>query len=588
MTDQTKDLANPTRRAGLFRLSALVAGVATLTGGGVYAWKKASSRGEDEPEYIFGTVQKADIQDLVSATGSLQPMDYVDVGAQVSGQLKKIHVEVGSVVRSGDLLAEIDPEQYMARVDAIRAQLRNQQAQMQEREAQLAQAEQNFQRQKNLKSEDATTSDALLSAETALRVTRAQINALKAQSEQTSSSLRVEEANLKYAHIYAPMSGTVVSITARQGQTLNANQQAPNVLRLADLSSMTVQTQVSEADVSKLWTGMPAYFTTLGSRGRRWSGRLRKVEPTPTVLNNVVLYNALFDVSNANQDLMTQMTAQVFFIAASAEDALVVPMSAVTLARGEGRGRRSAEPQREASAPASSAASSASRAAGARDARRDDTEGLSRGNGASAIQAHADTPMAEGASRPRRRRDDADLPADAASDPMQRRERFRRDGADAAEPGASGGERRRRRREDADPSPVALQETTQNARPERIQARTPASEHRAAPTGQPPRRTPLEGRRRPAASVMRKGTVKVVGQDGKAVEREVTVGITNRVQAQILSGLKEGDRIVVGIKRQQDKSSSASNNAPLGMQGGMPGTPGGPGAGNFGGGRAPR
>src|SRR5690606_29307336 len=161
-----------------------------------------------------------------------------------------------------------------------------------------------YTRQQNLMAADATTKESLQQAEAALVSAQAQLEALKAQIDQTESSLRADEANLGYARIYAPMAGTVVSISARQGQTLNATQQAPTVLRIADLRTMTVQTQVSEADVTKLREGMPVYFTTLGSQGQRWYSTLRKIEPTPTVTNNVVLYNALFDVPNRNGQLM--------------------------------------------------------------------------------------------------------------------------------------------------------------------------------------------------------------------------------------------------------------------------------------------
>src|SRR5690606_34112149 len=130
--------------------------------------------------------------------------------------------------------------------------------------------------------------------------------------------------------IVAPMAGTVVSITARQGQTLNANQQAPTILRIADLSTMTVETQVSEADIGRLRLGMDVWFTTLGANGQRWESQLRRTDPTPTVTNNVVLYNALFDVPNADRRLMTQMTAQVFFVVARAEDAITVPLAALS------------------------------------------------------------------------------------------------------------------------------------------------------------------------------------------------------------------------------------------------------------------
>jgi macrolide-specific efflux system membrane fusion protein len=177
--------------------------------------------------------------------------------------------------------------------------------------------------------ENATTAEAVQTAEAELQSARAQIQALQAQLQQTRSTLRGDRANLEYTKIYAPMAGTVVTENARQGQTLNANQSAPIVVRIADLSTMTVQTQVSEADVSRLRLGMPVYFTTLGDQRKRWYGTLRQVNPTPEVVNNVVLYNALFDVPNPDGALMTQMTTQVFFVVAQAQDAVVVPMSAV-------------------------------------------------------------------------------------------------------------------------------------------------------------------------------------------------------------------------------------------------------------------
>jgi macrolide-specific efflux system membrane fusion protein len=226
---------------------------------------------------------------------------------------------------------------YQSRVEGTRAQLRNQEAQLADRRAQLRLAEQRLQRQLNMARENATTTEALQTAQAELDSAKAQIAALTAQIQQTRSTLRGDEANLAYTRIHAPMSGTVVSENAKEGQTLNANQQAPILVRIADLSVMTVNTQVSEADVSRLRVGMPVYFTTLGDQGKRWEGTLRQVNPTPEVLNNVVLYNAQFDVPNPDGALMTQMTAQVFFVVAHAEDAVLVPFSAVQRT-GKGRG----------------------------------------------------------------------------------------------------------------------------------------------------------------------------------------------------------------------------------------------------------
>lgn len=288
-------------------------------------------QGDTQPNQSVPTVEveRGDLEDLITATGVLQPRDYVDVGAQVSGQLEVLHVQIGEDVKQGDLLAEIDPTLYLARVDATRAQLRNQKAQLMEREAQLTLAQIQYRRQQNLLKEEATSRETAQVAEASLRSAKAQIEAINAQIEQTESTLRAEEANLEYADIYAPMDGTVVSIEARQGQTLNVNQQAPVLMRIADLTTMSVEAQVSEADISKLQPGMPVYFTTLGNPQHRWESRLDRLEPTPVVENNVVLYNAVFDVPNARGRLMTQMTAQVFFVNAEARNALLVPVTAL-------------------------------------------------------------------------------------------------------------------------------------------------------------------------------------------------------------------------------------------------------------------
>ena len=312
-------------KLGALGVAALIALSASLFGW--QAWS-ASRAGTDR--FATAVAKRADLEDVVTATGTLQPRDYVDVGTQVSGQLQKLHIQVGSVVKKGDLLAEIDPTVYRSRVDADQAQLRNLNAQRAEAQAKLALARQQLTRQQNLMKAEATTTDAVQSAQAAERVAQAQLDALAAQIEQTGSTLRGDQASLGYTKIYAPMAGTVVSQTAKEGQTLNANQQAPIILRIADLSTMTVDAQVSEADVSRLQLGMEVYFKTLGGGEQRWTGKLRQVNPTPTLVNNVVLYDALFDVPNDAGRLMTQMTAQVFFVVADAKDALTVPLAAVS------------------------------------------------------------------------------------------------------------------------------------------------------------------------------------------------------------------------------------------------------------------
>jgi macrolide-specific efflux system membrane fusion protein len=301
--------------------------LALAAAGAWYRWGRPAAA---DQQYFTATAERGDIEDATTALGTLQPLSYVDVGTQVSGQLKTLHVAIGDRVKAGDLLAEIDPTVYQSRVEADRAQLANLEAQQAEKQAQLLLAGQQAERQRNLKAARATSDDALQVAEATLASAKAQLDAVGAQIRQTQSTLRGDEANLGYTKIYAPIDGTVVSQSARQGQTLNANQSAPIIVQIADLSTMTIKAQVSEADVSRLRLGMTAYFTTLGTPEKRWYGALRQILPTPEVVNNVVLYDSLFDVPNEGGVLMTQMTAQVFFVSAAAQDTLLVPIGALS------------------------------------------------------------------------------------------------------------------------------------------------------------------------------------------------------------------------------------------------------------------
>ena len=299
--------------------------------------------GADGGTPILEPAVRGDIEELVTALGSLIPLKSVDVGAQVSGQLDKLLVQIGEEVKQGQKLAEIEAKVTQARVDAGNAQVASLTAQLAERESQLALTTAQAGRQERLMADNATSQDAFDSAQAAMRTAQAQIKSTAADINRAQSTLKADEALLGYANIFAPMAGTVTAIPAKQGQTLNANQTAPLILTIADLSTMTVSTQVSEADVPKLKIGMDAYFTTLGSGNKRWTGKLRQILPTPTVLNNVVLYTALFDVANPTRELMPLMSAQVFFVLAGAYDAVTVPVAAVRYtdrpARGGGRGQ---------------------------------------------------------------------------------------------------------------------------------------------------------------------------------------------------------------------------------------------------------
>jgi macrolide-specific efflux system membrane fusion protein len=141
------------------------------------------------------------------------------------------------------------------------------------------------------------------------------------------STLSGDKTNLGYTKIFASMNSTVVDQKAREGQTLNANQQTPNILQLAKLDVMTVRAQVAEADVMRLRPELPVYFSTLGSRERRWQATIRQILPTPEIINNVVLYNVLVDVNNQDRQLMTGMSTQMFFVLGKAEQVPLIPIA---------------------------------------------------------------------------------------------------------------------------------------------------------------------------------------------------------------------------------------------------------------------
>jgi len=274
-------------------------------------------------------VTLGDIESVVTAQGTLEPKNYVDVGAQVSGRVEKLHVEIGDTVKQGDLIAEIDPDVYESKVLVDEARLKNLQAQKVEQSSLIKQANQKYVRNKNLYRDKAVSKEVLQDAETALEVAKAKLLALDAQIEETQSTLEGDRANLNYTKIYAPIGGTVVDQSVQEGQTINANQTAPVIVQIANLDVMTVRAQVAEADIMKLEPGMKMYFTTLESGNRRWEGEIRQILPKPETINDVVLFNVLIDVDNKDHKLMTGMTTQMFFVLAKAKNVPLIPLVAL-------------------------------------------------------------------------------------------------------------------------------------------------------------------------------------------------------------------------------------------------------------------
>jgi macrolide-specific efflux system membrane fusion protein len=302
--------------------------------------------GEEPPRLVTAKAEIADIENTVLATGTLEASELVSVGAQVSGQVVKLHVDLGDRVEAGAPIAEIDSVPQQNALRNAEAALASQRANRAVQEANLKQAEAAFRRQSEMLAADATARADYEAAEAALDATRAQIKALDAQIVQATTSLDTARTNLAYTRITAPMTGTVVAVVTREGQTVNANQSAPTIVKLAKLDTITVNAEISEADVTRVTEGQTVYFTILGEPGKRYYAKLRTVEPAPDSIesenaagataaaSSAVYYNGLFDVPNPDGKLRIAMTAQVYIVLEEAKQVLTIPASAVERGRG--------------------------------------------------------------------------------------------------------------------------------------------------------------------------------------------------------------------------------------------------------------
>ncbi len=324
------------RTAGWLRRNRAKA-VALIVVAVVVAWFLWPEGAEPPPPPVTAPVVRGDIEQLVAAAGTLAAGKVVDVGAQVSGQLEKLHVRLGDLVSEGDMLAEIDDFIQQSRVTSAQANLESLQASSSSQEASLSLAHGDLKRQERLMKAQATTEVEYDRAAVNLTQAEANLTRHRLQIEQAKASVEEARAMLDYTRITAPSDGTVVNIFAQEGQTLNAAQQAPVILRIGDLRTVTVSASVSEADVRLLKAGMEAYFTTPADGERRWRGQLKEISPIPRGpggAGGLALFDAIVEVENPDGALLPGMTAKVFFVVDAARDVLKVPRGAVTFSGG--------------------------------------------------------------------------------------------------------------------------------------------------------------------------------------------------------------------------------------------------------------
>jgi macrolide-specific efflux system membrane fusion protein len=289
------------------------------------------------PVYLSEMVGQGDIEDAVLASGVLQPIARVEVGAQVSGQLKSLKVKLGERVLKGQLLAEIDPSLALNDQKVAMTELGGLLAQRDGVAADLTQAQEEAGRQDVLRAGAASSDKEWRRAQTQLALRRSALAELDARIARSRLQIDRQRTELAYRRITAPMTGEVLTIDTREGQTVIAAQQAPKILTLGDLSRMVVWAQVSEADIVRIRTGQRAYFSLLGSPLRRHYGVVREIQPAPEKINNAMFYRVLFDVENPDRALRTEMSAQVGIVQGEIKHGLILPLSALGEQGADGR-----------------------------------------------------------------------------------------------------------------------------------------------------------------------------------------------------------------------------------------------------------
>ncbi|NTA40019.1 efflux RND transporter periplasmic adaptor subunit [Agrobacterium salinitolerans] len=307
-------------------------------------------RSPAKPELVTAQARTGDIEEVVLATGVLEPLELVRVGAQASGRIEHLAVKIGDIVEAGQLVAEIDSQTRRNTLRDREAALANIRAVHAARRAGLVKAEKDFERERDLLA-GGSTPRAQYDAAVAMRDTaRAEVQSLDAQVAQAQVALESAGIELDYTRITAPIAGTVVAIVTDEGQTVNALQTAPTIVMIARLDTMTVRADISEADVVRVRRGLPVWFSILGDPKRRFDGELRQVEPAPASIanesssaasrigstNGAVYYTGLIDVANADGVLRPSMTAQVSIVLSRVGGAVLVPLSAVEGARRAG------------------------------------------------------------------------------------------------------------------------------------------------------------------------------------------------------------------------------------------------------------
>lgn len=314
--------------------------------GGYFVYDKFFNIKDEKVEFITKKAKKGSFSKKVDATGEIFATELIDVGAQVSGQIKKLYVKLGDQVKKGDMIASIDSSTQQNNIDNKEAQLAIYKAQLESAKVALNIAKTQFDRENALFSKNATSKQEFESAKNTYSANSAKIKELEAQIKQTNIELSTAKINLGYTKITAPRDGTVVSVQVEEGQTVNANQTTPTIVNIADLSHVKMKMQIAEGDITKIKVGTPVEYSILSEPTKKFQTTVSSIDPGLTTLSDgsygssssskssyssssssssAVYYYAQSIVDNKDGILRIGMTTQNELLIANVEDAIIVP-----------------------------------------------------------------------------------------------------------------------------------------------------------------------------------------------------------------------------------------------------------------------
>mgnify|MGYP003082384354 FL=1 len=321
----------------------ILLGLAVAAGAAYYFF---SSNNKQETTYLTESVTRGNVEKTVVASGSVESVNEVDVGAQVSGKITKLYVKLGQEIKKGEMIADIDSTTQINTLNTKNAALVSYQAQLKAKKTAYDVALSSYNRLSKLYTQKATSFDSLNTAKSTLDNAKAEMEAIEANIKQAEIEVNTAETNVGYTKITAPMDGTIVSVPVSEGQTVNANQTTPTIVTIADLSKMKIKPEISEGDITKVKAGQEVSFTILSDSQTVYHSVINSVDPANTTTSDssstssstssssssttsAIYYYANVLIDNPDRTLRIGMTTENNIKIANAKDVLLVSNMAI-------------------------------------------------------------------------------------------------------------------------------------------------------------------------------------------------------------------------------------------------------------------